>query len=60
MFFDSAPDWHVSDHRNVAMVSGSAQSMELSSFDDNLLLSAKRGTFLDLDLPPGEIPETVE
>ena len=60
MLFDTAPDWHVSGHLNVAMVSGSALTMDTTDFEDNLLLSAKRGTFLDMELPPGEVPETVE
>jgi hypothetical protein len=60
MIFDSAPDWHVSEHLNVSMVSGSALLMETTAFEDNLLLGAERGTFLDMDLPPGEIPDVVE
>ena len=60
MLFDSAPDWHAPDHVQVSMVSGSAQMMEFALFEDNLLLGAKTGSFLNLDLPPGEIPDVVD
>lgn len=57
MLYDSAPDWHVADHINVSMVSGSALLMETTEYEDNLLLGVESGRFLDFDLPPGEVPE---
>ena len=52
MLFDSAPDWHAPGYLNVAMVNSSAQAMEETEFEDNLLLSAELGDFLDLQVTP--------
>lgn len=56
MIFDAQAGWHAVDMTNVTMVSGSALSMEADVFEENLLLGAQHGSYLDLALPPGEIP----
>lgn len=57
MVYDSAPGWHAPGLLNIAMVNTSAQAMEEEAFEDNLLLGAERGDFLDLKPtagPPAE------
>ena len=56
MVYDSAPNWHAPGLLNIAMVNTSAQAMEEEEFEDNLLLAAERGAFLDLH-GPTDIPE---
>lgn len=53
MIFDQAPGWHAPGMINVAMVNSSAEAMEETAFEDNLLLGATSGTLLDLDVPEG-------
>ena len=60
MIFDAAPDWHVPDHIQVTKVSSSAEMLEVKAFEDNLLLGAESGSFLNLNLPPGVIPDEEE
>jgi len=56
VLFDSQPGWHTPGWLNVSRVNTSAETMHEDEFEDNLLLDAKSGTFLGLDLPPG-VPE---